>query len=94
MPTKKARKGVVRQPPPNPKKPLDVHIMDWKGGLPDYIKWLHRAGIDCASADEYTAGHIIGFLVREVDVIMCPALEGIEKVYMVYRDRRPNVNAL
>lgn len=65
-----------------------VIVADWKGTLPSYIRWLHRAGIDCHAADEYTADHIMGFKVGQQDLILCPDLDPYATIYLVYKDRR------
>lgn len=69
-------------------------ITDWKGGLPEYVRWLHRSAMEEKAADEYTAGHIAGFLIREADVILCPDLAGIKMVYLVYKERNTNGNVV
>mgnify|MGYP001592052776 CR=1 FL=1 len=72
----------------------EVVVADWKAPLPPYIRWLHRAAIDCRAADEYTAGHIVGFKLGEQDQLLCPELEPYATVYMVYRDRKGDPRAL
>jgi len=61
--------------------------MAWKGVLPDYVRWLHNSAINAHAADEYTRGHIAGFLIKEEDIMMCDQLEGIKMVYLVYKER-------
>ncbi len=84
MPTKKVvnrRSGAHEGGP--------VLVADWVKPFPDYVEYLHRAAIDQHAADQYAGGHIAGFKVVDQDRAICPSLEDITMVYLVYKER-PN----
>lgn len=62
-------------------------VGDWNGVLPEYIRWLHRAGVEQGMADNYIKDYIMVFEIQQVDTLMCESLEGIERVWLVYRRR-------
>ena len=59
-------------------------VGDWRGILPDYVRWLHEGAVT-QLADEYASGHIAAFKVNEMDRMQCPELQDISMIYLVYR---------
>lgn len=54
--------------------------------IPGYVAFLHKASKD-GQADSYAKGNIAGFIIREQDTVILPALEEVEQVFLVYTPR-------